>query len=313
VRVKRRRPTSVFLALSALSLGLIAWSGPVAAPAGAQNSPAPALTLKKAHRGESFPDFRGKKPIFVLILGSDSRSKQPEAIAHGRADVIELVGINPVQKKASILGFPRDSWVNIPGHGMNKINDAMYYGGPEGAVNVIEDLTGIQIDYYALSSFYWFREMVRDLGGVDVVVPYDMSDSYSKARFKAGKRHLNGKQALAFTRNRHDPPNGDFGRSYNCGTMLISFLKDFQEDFKQNPGLMLDWIGAGNRYTRTDLAFDELVDFAFLGSEIPAKKVNNFVVPGSTGMEGSESVVHISPSANAMYADMRADGIIKGG
>lgn len=307
----RRRVTATFLSLSLLGLAAIAWTGPVGAPTSA--GAAPLLVIKKAHRGESFPDFRGTKPIFILVLGSDSRSKQPEAIAHGRSDVIQLVGINPETKQASILGFPRDSWVNIPGHGMNKINDAMYYGGPDGAVTMIEDLTGVQIDYYALSSFFSFQQMVKELGGVDVDVPYPMNDKYSKAHFRAGKQHLGGRDALAFARNRHDPPNGDFGRSFNCGTLLISFLKDFQEDFKQNPGLMLEWIGTTNRWVRTDLDFEQIMEFAWLGTEIPAKKVNNFVVPGSTGMEGSESVVHISSSANALYADLRDDGVISKG
>lgn len=306
-----RRTAAAFLAVSAIALAAIAWSGPGSKRAQAQD--APLVTIKKAHEGAEFPSLKSKKPIFVLVLGSDSRSKQPEAIAHSRSDVIELVGINPAKKQASILGFPRDSWVNIPGHGNNKINDAMYFGGPEGAVSMIENVTGIQVDYYALTSFFSFRQLVSELGGVDVVVPYDMSDSYSKARFKAGKRHLNGKQALAFARNRHDPPNGDFGRSFNCGTLLVSLLKDFQEDFKQNPGMMLNWIGAGSRHVRTDLSFDQLLEFGFLASQIPSKKVNNFVVPGSTGMEGSESVVHISPSAKSMYSDLEADGIIKGG
>jgi polyisoprenyl-teichoic acid--peptidoglycan teichoic acid transferase len=306
-----RRPLALFASLSALALGIIALSGPTASPADAQS--ATGLTLKKAHQGESLPALDGKKPIFVLVLGSDSRSKQPEAIAHGRSDVIELVGLNPQTHRASILGFPRDSWVNVPGHGMNKINDAMYFGGPEGAVSMIEGLTGIHIDYYAINSFFGFRQMVSELGGVDVVVPYEMNDSYSKAHFKPGKHHFSGKEALAFTRDRHDPPTGDFGRSFNCGTMLISFLKDFQEDFAQNPAHMLNWIGAGSRHVRTDLSFDELASFAFLASEMPLKKVNNFVVPGSTGMEGTESVVHISSSANALYSDLRDDGYISKG
>lgn len=307
---RRRRVTAAFLVLSSLGLGAVAWSGPGHAPE-AQAQATPLLALKKAHRGETFPAFDGRKPIFILVLGSDSRSKQPEAIAHSRSDVIELVGINPKTHRATILGFPRDSWVNVPGHGMNKINDAMYFGGPDGAVSMIEGLTGIKIDYYALSSFYGFRTMVRELGGVDVVIPYDMKDRYSKSNFKKGKRHLSGKEALAFARNRHDPPGGDFGRSYNCGTLLISLLKDFQEDFEQNPALMLDWIAAGKKHTRTDLSMDELMAFGFLAAEMPLKGVNNFVVPGSTGMEGTESVVHISPSAKAMYADLKADGTIK--
>jgi LCP family protein required for cell wall assembly len=200
---------------------------------------------------------------------------------------MELVGLDPVKGRSSILGFPRDSWVNIPGHGMNKLNDAMYYGGPQGAVAEIEQLTGIHISYYVLTSFWNFRTLVHDIGGVNVDIPYAMDDSYSKAHFKPGERHLSGKQALSFARDRHDPPGGDFGRSFNCGSLLIDFLADFQQD--------------------------ELLQLGFLASQISLKNVNNFVVPGSTGMEGTESVVHISPSAQSYYDDLGADGYIAKG
>lgn len=305
----RRRVSSALAAFSLATLAFVTAAGP--GPAAISASAQPLMIIGKAHPAEDFPATRGKKPIFILVLGSDSRSKQWPVIEHGRSDVIHIVGINPAEKRATILGFPRDSWVDIPGHGMNKINDAMYFGGPQGAIDEIETITNIQLDYYALTSFANFKTLVHDLGGVDVVIPYDMNDPYSKAHFKEGKRHLSGNDALAFARDRHDPPTGDFGRSFNQGTLMLSFLTDFQQAFRKNPGAMIDWIGAGMRNVETDVPFDEMMQLGFLAAQIPAKRVTNLVVPGSTGMEGTESVVHISSSANSIYADISSDGIIK--
>lgn len=304
----RRRLALALVVFSIATLATVTAFGP--GPSHDTASAQPLMVIGKAHPRESFPATDGKRPIFILVLGSDSRSKQWPVIEHGRSDVMELVGINPAKKESTTLGFPRDSWVNVPGHGMNKLNDAMYFGGPQGIVSEIESLTGIHIDYFALTSFWNFKTLVHDLGGVDIVIPYAMDDQYSKAHFKPGKEHLSGYDALAFARDRHDPPTGDFGRSFNCGSLLISFLTDFQQEFRKSPAAMLNWIGAGLRNIKTDLSYDELTQLAFLASELPLKKVNNYVVPGSTGMEGTESVVHISSSAKAMYADLKADGYI---
>lgn len=293
--------------LSVATLSVISLTSPSPQVARADE---PLLKIGKAHPEESYPAHDGKKPIFFLVLGSDSRSKQWSTIEHGHADVTELVGFNPAKGQASILGFPRDSWVSIPGHGNNKINDALAFGGTAGMVAQVESLTGIHIDYYAITSFWNFRNLVHDLGGVDVDIPYPMNDDYSKSHFKAGKKHLSGKQALAFARNRHDPPGGDFGRSFNCGSLLISLLSDYQQAFKQSPALMFDWLGASMRNVHTDIPRDEMMRLAFYAADIPLKKVNNLVVPGSSGMEGTESVVHISSSANSMYADLEQDGYI---
>ncbi|MCJ7831874.1 MAG: LCP family protein [Actinobacteria bacterium] len=297
----------VLASLSIATLSVIAITSPSPQMARADE---PLLKVGKAHPEESYPVYDGKKPIFFLVLGSDSRSKQWSTIQHGHADVIELVGLNPVKGKATILGFPRDSWVNIPGHGNNKINDALAFGGPAGIVSQVESLTGIHIDYYAISSFWHFRNLVHDVGGVDVQIPYAMNDHYSKAHFKKGKAHLGGRDALAFARDRHDPPGGDFGRSFNCGSLLISLLADYQKDFARSPARMLDWFGASLKYVATDIPRDELMKLAFYASAMSPKRVNNFVVPGTIGMEGPESVVHISPSANAMYNDLKQDGYI---
>src|SRR5438477_837110 len=79
------------------------------------------------HEATNLPGLTGSKPFFILSLGSDARPGEP--ITGERSDSIHIIGINPAKHRASILGFPRDSWVSIPGHGTNKINSALSYGG----------------------------------------------------------------------------------------------------------------------------------------------------------------------------------------
>ena len=96
------------------------------APSGTASPP---VRLYAAHGAASLiPALRGERPLFILSLGSDARPGQD--ITRQRCDSIHLIGIDLATHRASILGFPRDSYVSIPGHGTNKINSAMSAGGP---------------------------------------------------------------------------------------------------------------------------------------------------------------------------------------
>jgi len=300
-------------ALLALA-GLVAWVAGAALAAGPAAHRARAreftFALAAAHPNEArnLPGLTGTKPFFILSLGSDARPGQ--TIAGQRSDSIHIIGINPVRHRVSILGFPRDSWVSIPGHGQNKINSAMSSGGPDLTVRTMEQLTGIHIDYYLLTSFGGLTNMVDAIGGIKVDVPYPMHDHYSGANFRAGVQTLNGKQALAFSRNRHDTPNGDLSRSLNQGTLLTAALGELHTQFEKDPGIVLTWMATGLKNVHTDLSIKELLTLAFSALSIPANHVNNQIVPASTGTVGSASVVFISPSARSVYADMRNNGLI---
>ena len=121
---------------------------------------------------------------------------------------------------------------------------------------------------------------------------------------------LNGKQALASSRTRHDTPNGDLSRSLNQGTLLTAALGELHTQFEKDPGIVLTWMATGLKNVHTDLSIKELLTLAFSALSIPANHVNNQIVPASTGTVGSASVVFISPSARSVYADMRNNGLI---
>jgi LCP family protein required for cell wall assembly len=300
----RRRATLLAILLIAWVGGTALGTSPSSSPAGA----APLFQLQQAHAGY-VPSLDGSEPVFVLLIGSDARPG--EEIDSQRADSIHLVGVNPELHRASILGFPRDSWVPIPGHGTDKINAAMTIGGPELVVETVESLTGVTVAYWALTWFDGFEAMVNDVGGLSVDVPFDVYDRYAHAQLDAGEQTLSGREALAFARARHVLPQGDFGRSENQGLLMISALQQFQKEFTQDPSRVFDWVAAGMRNIKTDVPFDQVMALAFTASLLNDNKVPNVVVPGSTGMAGDTSIVNLDSAAlQAISADMGKDGII---
>jgi len=299
----KRRVTILVVALAAWVGGSTLGTTPIP-HAQAQ----PFMKIGAAHSATLLPALDGKKPIFILALGTDTRAHND--VGCGCADSIHLIGINPRNRLATVLGFPRDSWVEIPGRGMGKINTALHYGGPKLMVDTIESITGIHIDFYVLTTFGGLTDMVNSVGGVTVNVPYPMHDHYSGADFEPGPVHMDGRQALAFSRDRHDVPNGDLSRSMDQGILFLSALTEFRTDFDKSPSSLLTWMGAGLRNIETDLPLDEMLKLAFTAAEVKPGKVKNLVVPASVGSVGAASVVFISSSAQDVYANMKDDGLI---
>lgn len=269
----------------------------------------PFLQIEAAH-AEHQPALDGTEPIFVLLIGSDARPG--EAVDGVRADSIHVVSFNPVTKRSSILGFPRDSWVPIPGYGTTKINGAMAEGGPDLLVQTIEELTGVTIDYWALTWFEGFTQLINDIGGLTFDVPFATSDiGYSYADFQPGVQKLNGVQALQWARNRHGLPSGDFGRSENQGRLMVAALAQLRENAGEDLGALLTYIAAGLRSTQSALPFDEILRLAFAAISVDPATVQNVVVPGYATMEGETSIVRLDDSAPTLYADFIDDGVLE--
>ena len=269
------------------------------------------IVFGRAHGGYT-PEAGGRRTITILAIGSDARPGQDPL--RSRADSIHVIFLHPRKRNAVIVGIPRDSWVSIPGLGTSKINAAMASGGPSRMVQTVESNFGARIDYWAVTTFTGIANMVDQVGGLRIRIPFRMRDQSSGSNFERGLRRLHGRAVLAFSRDRHSVPGGDFGRQENGGRVFVSALIQFRQEYRENPGRLLTWIAAGVRNLDTDLPLGELVDLAFTASRIGMKDVRNVVLPGGTGMVGGLSVVTLSmDSARAIFRDAKVDGALRPG
>jgi LCP family protein required for cell wall assembly len=245
-------------------------------------------------------------PLFVLVIGSDVRQGDPAA---GRSDSMHIVAVNTAAMRGTVLGIPRDTWVTIPGHGQAKINDSLPAGGPQKVVDTVTAVTGIPIHYWALVDFSRFRDLVDRLGGIDVNVPYKMGDPFSGAFFDPGPRHMNGAEALAFSRNRHGAPGGDIGRSENQGRVLLAGLAKMRAE-TSDPFGMLKWLEAFRSLVATDVPIRDLLTLGAIARRLDSANLPNVVMPSRTGQVGAASVVFAAPGAGGVFAAVRDDGIL---
>ena len=263
----------------------------------------------KVRKAAGSPGLASTGTYFILVIGSDARpGESPRAT---RGDSLHIVGVNPAKGAISILGIPRDSYVPIPGVGTRKINEALR-GGPDLMVRTVEQLTGVAIDGYVLTGFAGFQELVNAVGGIGVNVPYPMNDAYSNADFRPGMQHLLGRDALAFSRDRHDVPGGDFGRSLNQGRMLIAALRQLKLDVAKNPTAILTWLATGAKVLDTDLGLADMAELLLSMPSLDPGRVDNRVVAGTGAMIGGLSVVQLGSAAHATFRDLAADAIFNG-
>jgi LCP family protein required for cell wall assembly len=273
-----------------------------------RRAPSPAEVKRAVAEARSTPELPRRGPFFILVIGTDARPGQ--SVARSRADSIHIVGINPKRRAASIVGIPRDSFVPIPGVGTRKINEGTVHGGPALMVRTVERLAGVRIDAYVLTGFAGFRRLVDAAGGIEVRIPYAMSDRNSGAYFKPGPKRLNGDQALAFSRNRYDAPGGDFGRSQNQNRVMIAAFQKLRRELRGDPGAIFPWVLAAGRHVQTDLSLAEVTDLLLAVRSIEPGRIRSRVVSGSGAMVGGQSVIRLGSSAYATFRDLRRDALL---
>ncbi len=268
-------------------------------------APEPVIVLHRV-ASASYAEQADPAVIFALVIGSDVRSGDPAA---GRSDSMHIVAINTHSGRGTVIGIPRDSWVNIPGHGIDKINASLDFGGPELTVRTVEQLSGLPISYWALIDFSRFRTLVDTLGGVKIDVPFPMHDPFSTADFNPGRQTLNGAAALAFARDRHSFSDGDFTRSANQGRLLLAALAKFRSE-TSSPLRLFAYFRAFRSLVRSDIPVAQLIHLAELGRRMDPSHVSNVVLPGHGGNAGGASVVFLEPSMQNLFSAVRSDGVL---
>ncbi len=223
--------------------------------------------------------------IALLLLGSDKRSYEPGE----RADAIMYALISPEKKRMTLLSFPRDSYVAIPGHGRNKINASLTFGGPELTARTVSEFLGLPVDYYVLAEFWSYKRVVDAIGTIPVDLERRINDSGAKINLPAGHNELNGPNALGLARARKAVVGGDFGRAANQQRMVQGAHDKFLDG---NDGTDLGYIVSLMKDNlRTDLPVIEALKVAKGLKRIPAENVEAIVLPGSVGYAGRASVV----------------------
>jgi LCP family protein required for cell wall assembly len=181
----------------------------------------------QAEVGGVQPVARDDDPFNALIVGSDSRAGLSEkeqlelgagddGITGERADTLILAHVDPATNRVTMVQFPRDLWVQVPGEGRNRINSALL-GGKSVLVRTVEDLTGLGINHYVQLNIAGFRDLVNAIDGVDVCIPEPIEfDANTGLEVKEpGMVHFNGNKALRFVRARHPFAEGDLARIQN--------------------------------------------------------------------------------------------------
>jgi LCP family protein required for cell wall assembly len=236
------------------------------------------------------PDWQGTERINVLLLGIDQRDEEIQVSLPTRTDSMIVVSIDPVTKTAAMISFPRDIWLQIPGFGEQRINEAYPFGelyrvdggGAGLAARTIEQNFGLPVPYYAVVNFYGFENIVDTLGGIVVDVPRPVKDDeyptpdYGIQRLYVaiGPQLMDGAQALKYARTRHT--DNDINRASRQQQVLLAIRKRAlrPETFSQLPKL----VDQGLRTVKTNFTATELLALGKLASQVDTTSLNTLVI-----------------------------------
>ena len=216
--------------------------------------------------------------FYGLILGSDAR----EGDTASRSDVIILMRVDPANAQVTMVSIPRDTKVEIEGHGTQKINAAYAFGGAAGAVEAVSEFAGVPISHYAELHFEELEQLIDDLGGVWVDVPVSNNQtgaSNTGVELEAGEQLLNGEQALAFARERYGYIRGDFQRADNQRLIAEAVMKKILSlSPLEMPGAIQQLAGC----ITTDLSVNDLIAYAQQFQQAGNVTFYSALVPSST-------------------------------
>lgn len=240
--------------------------------------------------------------LTFLLVGLDSRSEEQTTGAGAtadeqvsRSDVIMLVTVNEERTKASVVSLPRDSWVDIPGRGKDKINASYAFGGPPLLIQTVENLTRVRVDHFAVIDFVGFQAMTDAVGGIEVNAR-EPTSNYG-ITIERGINQLDGREALAYVRERKNLPGGDLDRAKRQQNVLRALLnKAISGQTFSDPRRTFDLLNAIGNYVSIDdtLSNAALQSLAFSMRNIRGSDVTFLTAPtAGTGMEGPQSVVYL--------------------
>lgn len=241
----------------------------------------------------------------LLVLGSDTGPPREGSALTGRADGFHLVVVTADHQHATIISFPRDTWVNVPGMGNTKINASMTLG-PETAVRTAEQVSGLEVDDWIVTSFDGLINLVTAMGGVSMDVEQRLTHLWT---IEPGPNLLNGTSALAYLRDRKSRPNGDLDRAEGHGRFMKAVHDQLWRE-NLSLGRITDLVAALDTYTESSLSTAEMLQLAGVAVRIPPANVQRVRLDARLGTVGDASVVFLTNAGQATLDDIRADGVL---
>jgi LCP family protein required for cell wall assembly len=228
--------------------------------------------------------------VNILVMGLDYRDWEAEEPA-SRTDSMMVLTIDPVTNTAGLLSIPRDLWVNVPGFGQDKINNAYYLGeinhlpggGPALASQTVEEFLGVDIHYYAQIDFNTFVQFVDYMGGVKIDIPERIKllrpGGAPPIRLDPGRYNLSGELALAYARSR-STGDGDFDRARRQQQLILAlrdqFMRsDIQALILSNPQGVWDIFSVG---IRTNIPFGDAFSLGLEALELDTSNIAQRVI-----------------------------------
>jgi LCP family protein required for cell wall assembly len=268
-----------------------------------------------------FPEWTGKQPVTILLLGVDSREGETDP---PRSDTMIIVRVDPVAKRVDMVAIPRDLLVDIPGFYATKVNAAYPFGevnkdtipggGATLAAQTVELNFGIRIDYFAEIDIAGLEKVIDTLGGVFIDVTGIVKDDqyptsnygYTRVYFSPGLQWMNGQTAVRYARTRHD--DGDFMRNRRQQQVLLAMRdRALQTGIISKLPTLISELGDS---VRTDLSPRQVLSLTRLGQSIdPANIFTHSIAPlvQAQDIDGGFYYVGDWDAIRGMVDDMPSD------
>jgi len=238
-----------------------------------------------------------KQPFFILLVGNDSRP----GVGGARGDALHVLGVNPAHHEASMIDIPRDTcWFG------DKINVGNTRG-PRVQANDVGGLLGVNISYVVDVDFAGFIGLVDGVGGVNVNVPTLMHDAYSGAYFAPGLHHMNGTEALAFSRDRHDFPQSDIIRTSNQGLLILDAMRGLRTRMQSAAGEFKLLALLGQHAQLDGIGVKDLYRLARVAFSLSPSRIKNITMPYS----GGGNCLTPAAAVADLFADFRDDAVLE--
>lgn len=223
------------------------------------NTPTPITEIPESERA-AVAQEREKDNIYLLVAGTDQRADETS-----RSDTIIYMALRPSDRKIEMVSLPRDSLVEIPGYGQDKINASLAFGGMPLLLQTVENLVENPVDHTVLINFESFAKIVDAMGGITINVPEKMYLPEEGIDLEAGEQKLNGTDALAFVRWRGDG-TGDIGRMERQSQFLQA-MTDKARHLMPWQAVRVAWVMTHE--IETDLSMFDLIGIAwdFIGMD----------------------------------------------